>query len=108
MYIIKINPGDAPEITQGDAMRHMLYPSEDTEIVALDPGCMFLAAVSKQAQEWQSEPCCIIKGLGQMLYGRVEVFRNDYQGRGNVHAEDLGRVAGLLRMVDYFEEVSGL
>ena len=108
MYLIEIKPGEAPAITQGDAMRYMLYPDDSTEIVALDPGGMFLAAVSAQAQDWQTEPCCTIKGLGRMLYGTVQIFRNDYSGRGNVHAEDLGRVAGLLRLSDYYEEVSGL
>ena len=108
MYLIEIKPGEAPAITQGDAPPLRCNPPKGTLLLFLDKAEMFVAEVNKQAQDWQTEPCCTILALGQMLYGTVKVYRTGWPELQPVRAEDLGRVEGLLRLSDYYEEVSGL
>lgn len=104
MNVIKLEPGREPELAQ----ENLAELDVRIRVTSLDPAGLFWAVVRSEAQEWQSEPCCIIREYGRMLYGTVLVARMESNTLASVHAEDLGRVAGLLRPVDAFLEVCGL
>ncbi len=107
MIVIKLDPDHEPEIikiTDGiDGVREAL--GGEPYGVAIDGAGLYIAYQNKHALAWASmgyyAPITDI-----VLSDTVVVTRHDHNMEpASVHAEDLGRVAGLLQPVDAFEGV---
>lgn len=112
MYIIKIEPGEAPELFHVDNLENTTLEQlvgGPIEVVSIDPAGLYLAAYAQEADLMGDEPCCRNRYWHNNLYGMVLVTRHDEEFNfTSVHAEDLARVTGLLPVYELHGEVSGL
>lgn len=98
MYAIKLTPGMAPEIVElSNGVQAELAGSPYA--MSIDPAGLFFAFVDEMVQNGLT--CyegCSIRATGELLYGTVIVTRRDRLGLPrSVHAEDVGRIIGLLQ-----------
>lgn len=108
MNVIKLEPGHEPEIISvvGMAAVEDILGWAAPYGVTIDPAGLYIAFASEAAQYNADEDGYYNRYANELLYGTVIVTRHDHNMEpASVHAEDLGRVAGLLRPVDAFEEV---
>lgn len=108
MNVIKLEPGHEPEIisiTPGhEGLAYIL--GENPYAVAIDGAGLYIAYQNRHALDWATEGY-YAPVTDKLLSDIVIVTRHDHRMMPtSVHAEDLGRVAGLLLPVDAFEEVS--
>ena len=98
MHAIKILPSNGPEIVKlSSGVQAELAGAPCAKII--DPAGMFYAFVDDTVQNGLT--CyegCSIRATGELLYGTVIVTRRDRLGLPrSVHAEDVGRIIGLLK-----------
>ncbi|WP_418972332.1 hypothetical protein [Allofournierella sp.] len=108
MDMIKMEPGREPEIisiTPGAAELDDVLGAAPYG-VAIDPAGLYIAFVSEMAQFEGTDDGYYSRYANELMYGTVVITRHDHQmAPASVHAEDLGRVAGLLQPVDAYGEV---
>lgn len=105
MYAIKLTPGMAPEIVElSNGVQAELAGAPYA--VSIDPAGLFFAFVDEMAQlECAGEGGYYCRATHEHLYGTVFVTRHDCQLEPcSIHAEDIGRVIGLLKEFDAWEE----
>lgn len=107
MNVIKLEPGREPEIiTIADFEEVEDILGSAPFGVAIDPAGLYFAFAGEMAQLEATCAGVYSRYANELLYGTVVVTRHDYAMEpASVHAEDLGRVAGLLQPVDAFEGV---
>lgn len=108
MNVIKLEPGHEPEliaITGMETVEDILGWAAPYG-VTIDPAGLYIAFASEEARYNATEDGYYNRYANELLYGTVIVTRHDHNmAPASVHAEDLGRVAGLLQPVDAFSEV---
>lgn len=108
MDMIKMEPGREPEIISiapGSAGLDDILGAAPYG-VTIDPAGLYIAFVSEMAQFGLETGGYYSRYANELMYGTVVITRHDHQlAPASVHAEDLGRVAGLLQPVDAYGEV---
>lgn len=107
MNTIKLEPGQEPvliAVTDGIVGIKGILGSAPYG-TAIDGAGLYIAYQNRHALDWATEGY-YAPVTDKLLSDIVIVTRHDHRMMPtSVHAEDLGRVAGLLRPVDGFEEV---
>ena len=105
MYAIKLTPGMALEIVElSNGVQAELAGAPYA--MSIDPAGLFFAFVDEETQEcFAGEGYYFCRATDEHLYGTVFVTRHDCQLEPcSIHAEDIGRVIGLLKEFDAWEE----
>ena len=104
MYVIKMTPGEWPEIVElSDGLQEGLI-AEVPSAVRIDPAGFFCAFIGSDVAQSEDGYFCVTTGI--RVYSTLFITRHDEQMRPcSVHAEDIARVARLMVPFDAWEEV---
>ena len=104
IYVIKMTPGEWPEIVElSDGLQEGLI-AEVPSAMPIDPAGFFCAFIGCDVAQSEDGYFCVATGV--RIYGTLFITRHDEQMRPcSAHAEDIARITRLLVPCSKSEEV---